>query len=752
MESLPIDSIRVFHIENLLLVYYAKTSRLYFYGDSSLEELFPSMKFPVHDMRTLSANRKYIVCRSSKSTLSVWKLDLKNKYQGARFDQCKDFKQQTTKTAKFCPVIKTGSWDICESHNITSTEWNSEDSRVLLLGTSNGQFLKINVEIPRKVARIPFTANLNLTSQITAIASAPCGKGVYAVGYSTGELVLFQDTSRGFKPIHNLKSPTKYKVRNLSWHPTSKDPAHQTLSVLKGKGNMISIWSVNLGEKCSMIRHIPLPRGHTPAAGNYFLGWGPNGRITRVSDRAIVTADIRKKQEIVTVTESADTIRAMSLDNSTNKCWTCDCLGNLKLYNLTKNKSLLSTILPFSVPFSPEDVISIEQSPVVRLRAIDKTEINQITIKKSPRKNQRSLIIDERQSDIDSSDTAGIEHQSMCGSIIHGDDNSCNEELESISISDEDEYNRDKQLEILAPFPYNDTKTIAGTLSMYTPPPGSPELSSSSSYDSGFFSKDSFDSPRSLNSYSSNSSLASEKTIHSLFSDTLLKAPWNPNLISTFRPSDQTSEQFFLKEMFTSGDNVKNVLANSKREVACKHNLILDMFSRSLKPHEASFYAKGLDSDLHWDDTLSRILHTIANLTGDSPSITNSNDVLREISSAFGQEFLIAEIHTIGAIFISLGMHEYARALYRDLDYYLEAIIVSLLGELEWFSLLSQWVQYAGEYPSSHWQYLKTLYSRLLNPSTTAKTQTGEVGIGCKLSASFNDSLLVLNEPAGLLI
>ncbi|KAA8917476.1 hypothetical protein TRICI_000342 [Trichomonascus ciferrii] len=691
------DNVKVFHLKPLLLVYHFKTSRLYFYGDSSLEELFPSVRFQCFDSRSISANKKYLVSRSDRTTISVWKLDLHNKYHN---------------NSDGSPIVNIGNWKLPdEATQVSAVEWNVEDPKVLVLGTTEGEIVKINVEAPNKVAKVPFTSNMRLRSEITAIASAPCGKGVYAVGYATGELVLFQDASRGFKPIHNLKSPIKYRIRNLSWHPTSKDCSRQSLAVLKGKGNMVSVWSVNLGNKCTLIRHVGLPENHSPTSKNYFLSWGPKGKIVRTSNMGIVTADVRSKPGIVESIDTPNKVLSMALDSAINKCWTYDKMGNLTFYNLNKGKTLTSTIVPFAAaPFEPNDVISIERSPVVHVRAIDIGEVNQIMIKRSPERKKPTTSATSSQ--------FGSDHFSLRGSIHYNadDDNS--------SISSKSDSSLDSSLSILAPLPRPDNQ-LSSPMSYYTPPPGSPAEFSGSEFS---------ESPS-----SSTCSLASEQTSNSLFSDILLKAPWNPNLISNYDPTECTADQFFLKEIFGS-TSVHEILSRNIKGKPCKRNLILSLFLRNLKPHEVSIYAKELDSDSSCYNNLSMVLLTIVNLTnGDT-----TPDILLSLTTAFDRQFVIDELHFITAMLISLGMHNQARALYRDLEYHLEAIIVSMLGDLEWFSLFTEWVEYYSERPASHWQYLKTLHTRI----KTGKSVTWYSDSNSTKSVSYNDYVLFANEIA----
>lgn len=693
------DNVKVFHLKPLLLVYHFKSSRLYFYGDSSMEELFPSIRFQCFDDgRSISANRKYLVSRSDKTTISVWKLDLHNKYHN---------------NGDGSPIVNIGNWKLPDdATNISAVEWNVEDSKILVLGTTEGKIIKVNVEVPNKVAKVPFTSNMSLRSEITAIASAPCGKGVYAVGYASGELVLFQDASRGFKPIHNLKSPTKYRIRNLSWHPTSRDCSRQSLAVLKGKGNMVSVWSVNLGNKCSLIRYVGLPEFHSPLSKNCFLSWGPKGRIIRASNKGIVTADVRSKPGIIESTDTPNKVLSMAVDSATNKCWAYDKMGNLTFYNLNKGKTLTSTIVPFAAaPFEPNEIISIESSPVVHVRAIDIGEVNQIMIKRSPERKKPTASATSSQ--------FGSDHFSMCGSIHY------NAEDDASSISSKSDSSLDSSLSILAPLPRPNNQ-LASPMSYYTPPPGSPAEFSDSEFSDSPFS-------------SSTCSLASEQTSNSLFADILLRAPWNPNLISTYDPSECPSDQFFLREIFGS-TSVHEILSRNIKGKPCKRNLILSLFLRNLKPNEVSIYAKELDADSSCYNTLSMVLLTIVNLTnGDT-----TQDILSSLTTAFDREFITDQLHFITAMLISLGMHDQARALYRDLDYYLEAIIVSMLGNLEWFSLFTQWVEYYSERPASHWQYLKTLHTRIEN----SKPLTFERDSSSSTTISYNDYVLIANEIA----
>lgn len=268
------------------------------------------------------------------------------------------------------------------------------------------------ISSPSQFTNSPTTTSHSNHGTVSSIAAAPCGMGVYAIGYATGHISIVQLTSPTtetffLRPIHEIPpmgSPRK--ILALSWHYSSKNFSSQSLAALRDGSDRLIVWTVDIFDNCKKIREVPLPQKHAPpSVCDNFLQWSKSGKIIRVSDSGLIISDVRTKKVVTrSVIFPALPVVCIMVRSNKGKAWAVNSQGKLQSFNLVDGGSLLeSTQLPFNLK-SP-DTAAILDSPVVFLQNVKVGEITQVIITKSPRSsshddnnNSNSKHEDEQQS------------------------------------------------------------------------------------------------------------------------------------------------------------------------------------------------------------------------------------------------------------------------------------------------------------------------------------------------------------------
>lgn len=332
---------------------------LVFHSDSlfvyteTLAPVEPSIPFPLHALDVLAVYRNLLLSCPSSSIFNVHQL-------------------QENKEGKLQPPELVASWTISDHHKVSNVCWAScEESIKIFLGTRDGTILRLDSNFPGLIAAVSingaFPGSLQ-SATISCFAAAPCQDEIYAVGYASGPIVIYQDkgATEGLKTIHYIATPTK--VLALAWHYSAKDKTIQNLAILREGSDRLQIWTVDVTPGSTpprKIRDIPFPSGHSiPSICTKFVQWSKGGKVTRASDLGLVVSDVRAKKVVTRFIAVPPPVVSLVVNSAKGTAWVIDSDNGLSAFNLVDGEQLGTTKLPFSVL---QESAAILDSPVVFL-------------------------------------------------------------------------------------------------------------------------------------------------------------------------------------------------------------------------------------------------------------------------------------------------------------------------------------------------------------------------------------------------
>lgn len=332
---------------------------LVFHSDSlfvyteSLALTEPLIPFPLHTLDVLAVYRNFLLSCPSSSVFNVHQL-------------------QESKEGKLQPPALVASWKISDHHKISNLCWAScEESIKVFLGTRDGSILRLDSNFPNSIAAVSINGTFPGSLQsatISCFAAAPCNDEIYAVGYASGPIAIYQDkgASEGFKTLHYIATPTK--VLALSWHYSAQDKTKQNLAILREGSDRLQIWTVDVTPGSPLprkIRDIPFPPGHSiPSICTKFVQWSKGGKVTRASNLGLVVADVRAKRVVAQFIAVPPPVVSLVVDSAKGTAWVIDSENGLSAVSLVDGGLLCNTKLPFSVL---QESAAILDSPVVFL-------------------------------------------------------------------------------------------------------------------------------------------------------------------------------------------------------------------------------------------------------------------------------------------------------------------------------------------------------------------------------------------------
>lgn len=485
---------------------------------------------------------------------------------------------------------------------------------------------------------------------VSSIEAAPCGMGIYAIGYATGQISIVQLIASTLRPIHQIPPPTgsNKKITALAWHYSSKDLALQNLAVLKDGSDRLTIWTVDMFDSCKKIREIPMPARHAAAPTcASFLQWSKSGKVVRACDAGFLISDVRtKKVTTRSVAVPGRPVMCLLVRSNRGRAWAINSAGAIMGYNLLDGGSQFEKHqLPF-VP-NPVDTGTILDSPVIFLQNVRAGEITQVTITRSPR--SASAASSRRRNTNDSqasstrprfspSDRVGRESTSKNAPSLASDDSSI--------------------LLCMAP-----VKLAAGSLF-----------------------------PAVLKN---------------------LAKVARPQQVPEFHPSQLTVEQYVLCAVFGGVFNTTACLAGTAElllrasaamPVPSFRASVLALLLRGpdSPPAHAPLLALLAQTSQDPSRTLVAALLYASGLSGHHPDAAQQNALLPLFKDALLMDKDAPphpdHVHLSCTHLYSLGFVKEARLLYMAAHYYLEALVISFLGHLDAVPVLKSWHWNLGSY------------------------------------------------------
>lgn len=688
------NHILVFHSDSLYI--YLETLASSTDDDAADNNKPTTVDFPLHSLEPLTVIRNLLLCCPAPNTLAVFQ-----------------FQPHVTSGALLPPSL-VGEWFIPSHLRISVASWMFLESSCptsdllqhhALLGTRDGTILRLDMQHPGALVSVDIDGTPSPMFQqatISAIAAAPCGDGYYAVGYASGRIAIMQEVGSELKTTHIIE--TSQKVLALSWHYSSKDKATQSLATLRAGSDRLHIYTVSVAKDTTpprKIRDIPLPRGESiPSMCSKFLQWSKSGKVTRVSDSGLVVSDVRTKKVSTCSIPLPPPVIALDVKSSKGKVWVIDSDGVLSSFNLLDGLLLQSTGLPFSLMLESPTILD---SPVIFFQR--PAQVNAVVYK-----NKRALKSPTHESSSDHSPT-----------------------LASPTFS-----KHNPSPNFSRPNRHKPSNSASSCISASSP------LTAASPHQAH--------AP--LNVYTSPtfySAMTPDKaTLHSLFTTvtkTLLEMP-HQQPVPEFIPSLSTSDQYAISAIFGGvystalclGGILEILQYSISQYPGSFKSLVFSLFLSDLSLAQLIATLAKLPDEKHYSDRFVFTLLSIASIAGgprDSPvsSITstgvNTSTQLRynlELVSLV-QEMLNAQddlpsddIHLICSYMVSLGYYLEARQIYLNSYFFLEAFVVSLIGKLEFLSVLHQWCLFlrANSQNPNPVSYLSEICSKLTRHSSTS--------------------------------
>lgn len=670
-------------LKSSVLVFYDDT--LYIYSDSLTEQPSPAsataspeqpdnassetlappkgQPFQLYSLDLLAVSNNLLLCQPTADTLAVF-----------QFDADKD-------TGALLPPVLVAEYTVPDDSKISVACWDT-DHQIALLGTRDGTILRLDLQDPSALHPLAIdgsSSTLLQSSTISGIAVAPCGEGVYAIGYASGyiSIVQYSPAANGLVTLHSIEGSKK--IMALSWHYSSRNKSSQSLASLCSGSDRLYIYTVNVSDDPApprKIRDIPLPSGQSiPSICSKSLEWAKGGKVARVSDSGLVVSDVRTKRVSTRHIPLPPPVLAVDVKSTKGKAWTIDSGNEIKAINLMDGTVLHSTTLPFSLALDS----TILDSPIVYIHK--PRQINTVTYK-----NKRAM-----RSPLSKTEFP----PTRPSSDIHAG---------AWSVSSPEEKNGPSRHKKSGSMP---SSTINASFS-------SPPTASIQTY-----------KPIKL-------SMQPVKTaVSSLFPSvikTLNRIPAHQS-VPEFFPSLSTREQYALSAIFGASfdktlclGGITDILQSCiAKDPGSFKSLIFSLLLSDIQVGQLVSSLGKLSGEKRYSDRFVFSLLSIGNVdnTVDSyaGSFTNSSldgsgqhsnynvalvNLVQELIDSY-DELPSEDVHLICSYMVSLGYYLEARQVFMKSDFYLEAFVVSLLGRLEFVSVFRHWclhLQSIGLYPN----------------------------------------------------
>lgn len=654
-------------LRNHVLVFHSDT--LHVYSDTlQLVETCPAIHFPLHSVELLAVNQNLLLSFPSPSTIAIHNFDLDEKF------------------GTLLPPSLVAQWSIPERHKISVACWaysqgpESPVKEYALLGTRDGAILRLNLQARDKLEPIYINKSPSSAVQsatISSIAATPCGNGIYAVGYASGPIIIYQyEENEGLKTLQSIAVSSK--VLTLSWHYSSRNMASQSLAILVEGSDRLQVWTVDAnigGPAPRKIRDIPLPAGNSvPSMCPKFLQWSKGGKIIRVSDLGLIASDVRTKQVISLSINVPPPVVSLAVKSSKGKAWVMDGHNGLSCYNLMDGTLQAHINLPFLVL---RESTTIFDSPVVFLHR--PTHVNKIIYK-----NKRAL------------------KGSFAESSLHED----NDNIKSPNQGDSSQF----------PSPLNIVSRFEEPLS--------PKMILTTH-----------------NPSSQISTLPIKDTTNSLFPSVLNSLSHLPSqhLVPEFLPSMMFQDQYVISALFGGVfdtslclEGINNILQYSIiNNPNSFKSLIFSLFLNDMSLSQLISTLNKFPGEKKYSDRLVVTLLSIGSIgsnlrdsttTAGSEGSTDSTRFCNKSLVGVVQNLLQSSeensadnIHLVCSYLVSMGYYLEARQIYINLSYFLEATVVSLLCKAELASVLKKWCMYlrSAEQNPHLLNYLTDIYTNI---------------------------------------
>lgn len=595
-----------------------------------------SIPFALSSFDLISVSRNLLLSCPSSTTLAVHQFNLDED------------------TGALKGPLLLAEWTIPDCHKISAVCWAcpSDALQYALLGTRDGTILRI--DLSKYGALEPVYVNRSLSSSfhsatISCIAAAPCGDGVFAVGYASGPIVIYQDMSQqGLITLHCIAVQTK--IVSLSWHYSSKNQKSQSLAILREGSGRLQVWTVDVSSGSPAprkIRDIPLPAGHSGSpTGPKFLQWSKSGKVTRVSNKGLVVADVRTKNVSSRLISVAVPVVSLAVQSSLGMAWVIDGDHGLSSYNLADGSLLHHTTLPFSVL---QDSVDILDSPVVFLHK--PSQVNKVVYK-----NKRAISSPR----IESSDAPGSPEESP---TILG----TSSPMQNVTPP-QDKSNSNGPVNQPLHLSMSPVKTVVNSL-----------------FPSVLRNLFRIPSQQIVSEFIPSRMTQEQYVISALFGSTfknVLRGGDISEILQYCIIKEKNSFKALVFSLFLNDMSISQLVSTLKK---CTGN---------------KKYSDRLVVALLSIGSISRNLRYSSTTTGSSGSTESTRfcdkalvDVVQDLLGDL-EESSADDIHLVCSYMVSMGFYLEARQIYVNAHYFLEAIVVCLLCKAEFASVLTKWCLY----------------------------------------------------------
>lgn len=651
-------------LKNHVLVFNADTLHIY---TDTLKLVHQAIPFPLSNLDLLSVNGNLLISSPTPSTIAVNEFDL-------------------DPIGRLKPPVEMARWEIPAQHKISVACWAVTESEEhskqhALLGTRDGTILRLDLGGSAEPSPLFINGSApdsQHSSTISCITAAPCGDGVYAVGYTSGPIVLYQEKhGEGLSTLHNISMPTK--VQSLSWHYSSKNKDSQSLAVIRDGSDRLQVWTVDLMPGSTAprkIRDIPLPNGHSiPSLCVKFLKWSKSGKVTRVSDSGLIVSDVRTKRVVTRFIQITPPVVSLDVKSTRGIVWVIDSANKLLSYSLMDGNLLDSIRLPFSVM---HESAAILDSPVVFLHR--PTQVTKIVYKN--KKAVKSSVNVENPASNNNSD-----HQ-LRGSPVLVPGNVSSASSSTVDIP----------------------KSYTPPLEIYKPPV---QLSLK----------------------------PVKAVVNSLFPAVLKSLSRIPKqqLVPEFLPSMTTQDQYLISALFGGAYNtslclggINDILQHSiNKDQNSFRSLTFSLFLNDLSISQLVSTLQMFPGKKRFTDKLVITLLSIGSIAGNTRDSTTEstassssvrfcnkdlvNVVLNMLNDSDNDDVSSDDVHLICAYMVSMGYYLEAKQIYITFHYFLEALVVCLLCKADVSQVMTKWTMYLRDthQHTNLLNYLSDLYTNI---------------------------------------
>ncbi|CAN6595529.1 hypothetical protein TRVA0_001S01332 [Trichomonascus vanleenenianus] len=433
----------------------------------------------------------------------------------------------------------------------------------------------------------------------------------------------------GARVAHHIRSRYGGAIESLAFHPSATSRTQQTLAVFVNSRDQqrLVVYSMDTGRDMKKIRDVEVCDAQG-CAGT--VQWARNGRVVVMYAQGLAVFDVRTRCVSMKSVPTEDGGRplAFEVDRHADIAWMADDTGLLGVYCLESGFAVETALVGADLgDFLDVDHVEITQSPVVRMH---RASANEIVIRSSPRS--------PRSPQTPHSPTCGWSRRPEPQAALDSNDGKL-------------KYTPRQMMRKRESFDFTPATVISTAAS-----PGSPEdvghrLSSPSPTNSSF-STCSVSSAVLVATMTHAGMVPEDSLANSLLPDVLADLLYQPKAVDLPTSPVLLSRDYIIRTMFGQDDIVEAVRNSIGHTSSPRRKMTLRLLIGDMAPHH--LLPPEIDDELIGSDA------------GD-------------------------ELHMTCALLCANHEPQRALSVYRRLTYYMEALVVALIYDLDWRSIMAQW-------------------------------------------------------------